>query len=376
MAPRTPVRYAVVGLVQGIEDVYVALNDDRVEVRAVCDRDPMRHAFLTGDVRVEDAGHELSNSPVHVGLIQQVREFPAAKSIEFEASYDDLLDRDDIDAVILVTPDLAHEPQTIAALEAGKYVLCTKPMALTLEAAANIADAAQRFPGHYMLGFQMPYTAFARTVLDVIASGALGTIRQIRFDYHRRPWRPSHSHKNGPIDGAIMKESTHWLDLIYRLNGGLPFEAVSGFSGLDLLTEQLDFEDNGALIVQYDGFRALHSFSYFRDSRQLEDFLIVGERGTLRGSFARLRLENDEEERVIDLPGLALPQQFHQGYKEMHDEFLAMVIEGKQPYTDWRCGMENMLTCVASQIAVAEGRTVERSELAEWDWRLRYGAAV
>jgi len=372
MSSDEKVRCAVVGLVQGLEDVYITLNHPRYELVAVCDADVAKHDFITGAVRIEDTDHPLKTSPLHSGLIAQIREVPAAKDVELEEIYDRLLTRDDVDAVILVVPDLLHEEYTIKALQAGKYVLCTKPMALTMESAFGIAEAAMATSGHYMLGFQISYSPFAKTVLEVLGSGALGTLRQIRFDYHRSPWRASHSRKHADVDGAIIKESTHWLDLIYRLNGQLPFAAVAGFGGLDLLVDQLDFEDNGVVIVDYPGFRASHSFSYFRASKQLEDVLLVGEKGTLRGSFSELLLETDNEERRITVPGHSMAYEHHRGYVEMLDEFARVALDGSEPYSNWRTGLENMLTCYAAQIAVAEGRTVRREELSEFDWRVRY----
>jgi predicted dehydrogenase len=366
------VRCAVVGLVQGLEDVYLTLNHDRYELVAVCDLDAAKHDFVTGKVRIEDSDHELRTSPVHAGLLAQIRRSPGAAEVQLETDYDALLARSDIEAVILVVPDLLHEDFTVRALDAGKYVLCTKPMALTMESAFRIAEAARRATGAYMLGFQISYSPFAKVVLDVLGSGAIGTLRQIRFDYHRQPWRPSHSRKHAAVDGAIMKESTHWLDLFYRCNGQLPFTAVAGFGGLDLLADQLDFEDNGVLILDYEGFRAAHTFSYFRASRQTEDILLVGERGTLRGTFSELTLENNEGEQVIKVPGHSMPYEHHLGYVEMLDEFAATVLDAIEPYSNWRSGLENMLTCYAAQLAVAENRTVTREEVAEHDWRVRF----
>lgn len=100
--------------------------------------------------------------------------------------------------------------------------------------------------------------------------------------------------------------------------------------------------------------------------------MLVGEGGTLRGTFAELRLEGESTERTVQIPGHSLPHEHHRGYKQMHDEFVQMIAEGIAPYSDWRLGLENMLTCIAAQTAIAEQRTVTRKEFAASDWRLRY----
>src|SRR4051794_28369254 len=56
--------------------------------------------------------------------------------------YRDVLARDDIDVVTIATPNSSHEPITLAALQAGKHVLCEKPLALSLDEAKRMAAAA------------------------------------------------------------------------------------------------------------------------------------------------------------------------------------------------------------------------------------------
>src|SRR5690554_4985794 len=58
--------------------------------------------------------------------------------------YRDLLKREDVDVVVVATPDQLHPEHTIAALEAGKHVLCEKPMALTVEECKEMIAASER----------------------------------------------------------------------------------------------------------------------------------------------------------------------------------------------------------------------------------------
>jgi len=360
---------AVVGLGHGLEDVYTVLAHPRMRLRAVCDIRQEPFEWLTGTRNLEDAGLDISSSQAHLRMVSAIRASGDMAAVEYVHQFADLLDRDDIQGIVLVVPDPLHEEFTVRALEAGKHVLCTKPMATTMQGALHIARTALQRPAHYMLGFQVSYSNFCKAILDLIADGTIGTPRLARFDYHRQPWRPMHRTKNAPTDGSIVKEGVHWLDLIYRINGERPWTRISGLSGKDLL-EDLEFEDNGIVILDYEGgFRAAHTFTYFRKSRIEEDFLLVGDRATVRGSFSELRLETDTAERTIGIDAMRLPDGIHFGYTAMYDEFARMVIDGTEPYSGWRNALENMLTCVAAQTAVAENRTVERSEFTTWDWR-------
>ncbi len=94
--------------------------------------------------------------------------------------------RDDIDVVDIVTPGNTHAEIAIAALEAGKHVLCEKPLANTVAEAEAMQQAAAVAAGHgvrSMVGFtyrRVPATTFAR---DLIAAGRIGEIRQVRAEY-------------------------------------------------------------------------------------------------------------------------------------------------------------------------------------------------
>jgi len=337
---------------------------------AVCDTDRERYEWLTGATPIEDANSDLAQQPGYRALVQSLRDLSEVKSLRYYASYSELLEQGDIDAVVVMVHDTLHEEFSIRGLKAGKFVLCTKPMASSMEAALNIARAAREHPGHYMLALQMGYSPLVQTILGLIDEGALGNVRQLRFHYHRQPWRPVHSFKNAPVDGTFIKEGVHWIDMIYRISGCRPFSQVAAFGGINANMGRTDFEDNGVTIIDYGDFRIYHGFSYFRSSRRAEDLLVVGDRGTLRGTFWELYLENDEGERTITIPAFRMPLQWLVGYEDMHDEFARMVLDGHEPYSNWETALENMLTAYAAQIAVAENRVVPRQELAAFDWRL------
>jgi hypothetical protein len=147
---------------------------------------------------------------------------------------------------------------------------------------------------------------------------------------------------------------------------------MAGFGGRDTFPDTFEFEDNGVLLIDFDGFRAAHTFTYYRRSSQPEDFLLVGEKGIIRGTFGAFDVETEAGVRRVTIPAMKLDKQHHVGYYEMHDAFAAMCLDDVTPYTRWQNALENMLTCYAAQIAVAEGRTVHRDEFAEIDWRVKF----
>ena len=101
----------------------------------------------------------------------------------WETDWKRLVERDDVDLVDVCTPGSSHAEISIAALEAGKHVLCEKPLANTVDEARAMAAAAERAAGagvRAMVGFnfrRVPAVALARAL---IAAGRLGALRHVR----------------------------------------------------------------------------------------------------------------------------------------------------------------------------------------------------
>ena len=97
-----------------------------------------------------------------------------------------LIERDDIDLIDICTPGNTHAEIATAALEAGKHVLCEKPLANSVEEAermAVVAEAAAKRGVFAMCGFsyrRTPALALAKRMVD---EGRLGTIRHVRAQY-------------------------------------------------------------------------------------------------------------------------------------------------------------------------------------------------
>ena len=101
-------------------------------------------------------------------------------------SYDDLLRDADIDAVYNPLPNHLHVPVSIQALEAGKHVLCEKPLALTSHEAQQLVDAAQRHPRlKVMEAFMYRHHPQWQKAQSLVCDGAIGELRTIQsfFSY-------------------------------------------------------------------------------------------------------------------------------------------------------------------------------------------------
>ena len=153
-----------------------------------------------------------------------------------ETDWRALLRRDDIDLIDICTPGNTHAEIAIAALEAGKHVLCEKPLANTVaEAEAMVAAAteAARHGVRAMVGFtyrRTPAVAFAR---QLVASGRIGTIRHVRAQY-LQDWLTD---ENTPLSwrldkdlagsGALGDIGAHIIDMA-QFVAGSKIQSVNG----------------------------------------------------------------------------------------------------------------------------------------------------
>lgn len=109
-------------------------------------------------------------------LSDDARAFATQHGLEMFSSYEDILADDDIDAVVLVTPNSTHAPQTIAAAERGKHVFCEKPFALTGEDASKAVAAIERAGVTLGVGYNRRFHPEIKKLRDLMNSGELGTI--------------------------------------------------------------------------------------------------------------------------------------------------------------------------------------------------------
>nr|WP_297459384.1 Gfo/Idh/MocA family oxidoreductase [uncultured Halomonas sp.] len=99
------------------------------------------------------------------------------------AQLDEMLARDDIDAVANVTPDAFHKPTSLAAIAAGKHVLCEKPLAIDAADAWEMAEAAQRAGVINMINLSYRDAPAIQRARELVASGAIGRVMHVDASY-------------------------------------------------------------------------------------------------------------------------------------------------------------------------------------------------
>jgi predicted dehydrogenase len=143
--------------------------------------------------------------------------------------YQALIDDPDIDAIYNALPPSRHADLTIAALEAGKAVLCEKPFAMNAAEARAMTDAAQRTGRLLMEGFHYRYHPMFAAVLAIVRSGELGTIRRIEaISEVPTPDGPGQIRYDPALGaGVLMDLGTYCVHLCRTLTGEEPRVAAA-----------------------------------------------------------------------------------------------------------------------------------------------------
>jgi predicted dehydrogenase len=161
--------------------------------------------------------------------------------------YHELLADPTIDAVHVLTPNIAHCEITIAALEAGKHVLCEKPMAATEADARKMLEARDRTGKMLTIGYQYRHFPVNQVAKKVVEDGWLGDIYYAEATYLRRRGVPTwgvFTDKSKQGGGPLIDIGTHALDLTLFLMNNYDVDYVVGTS-FEKLGRLLDPEHQG-----------------------------------------------------------------------------------------------------------------------------------
>ena len=134
---------------------------------------------------------------------------------------DEMLKLPEIDAVSVCTWNSAHAPCTLAALNAGKHVLCEKPMALNAQEAAAMKAAAEKNGKLLMIGFVRRYGNDCKILQDFISKDYMGELYYATATYLRRDGNPGgwFGDKSRSGGGPLIDLGVHVIDLVRYLSG-------------------------------------------------------------------------------------------------------------------------------------------------------------
>jgi len=318
------------------------------------------------------------------------------------ADYDSVLADDEVTAVHLASPNRLHRVQVLAALAAGKHVVCEKPLAMTAAEAAELVAAAEAHPDRVCaVNYNVRFYPLALHARALIRRGEIGDVLHVQGSY-LQDWLLFPTDFNWRVlagEGGALRAvgdiGTHWLDLITFVSG-LEIEAVmadlrtvhpvrlspsagsvetftekKAAGGGELRPVDITTDDQGAALLRFrGGARGVCLFSQVAAGRKNSlRFEISGTRRSLawdserpeelwiggRGEPSRLLLRNPadldpEAARFSDYPGghaEGYPDTFKQLYRAIYADIAAGRRTAEPLYATFADGHRELRLCEA-----------------------------
>jgi predicted dehydrogenase len=301
--------------------------------------------------------------------------------------YRRLLEIDDIDAVVVSTPNHTHKQIVMDAFDAGKHVFCEKPLANTLEDCDQIIGAAERSNRFLQVGLVYRYSPLYRKMHQIIADREIGAVhmmwcKELIGSFYGQ-WR----FKEAMSGGAIVEKNCHHFDIFNWMIGARP-QKVCAFGGQNVMrrgetvevivmeTEEKnivsdsDVIDNAFIIIEYEnGARAELTLCFFSPFGNDLEVGAVGAGGKLESWVKAHRIdlwrnsdcgavETFEPESDVTQYGV-----FHTGAYLQHIDFANSILNNSPPFCDGKIGRESIIVALAAEKSIKENRIVSIDEL-------------
>ncbi|WP_233808116.1 Gfo/Idh/MocA family protein [Paraburkholderia sp. HP33-1] len=276
---------------------------------------------------------------------EQTAEFASKNEIPFYTTQlDELLERQDIHVVCIVTPSGAHLEPALKAIHAGKHVIIEKPLEITIERVDAMIEAAQMAGVKISAIFQARFASGAQAVKKALESDRFGRlclcsayVKWHRTEEYYSGWKGTLALDGG---GAVMNQAIHALDLLHWF-AGMPYEVYAWATRA--VHKKIEAEDtacatfkfpNGALGVfeattgAYPGWERRIEICGERGSVSIEDDRIV------RWEFMDTQPEDEilrgQQEGKNSSSGAAAPDQIsYHGHQKQIEEMVEAIRLGR-----------------------------------------------
>jgi myo-inositol 2-dehydrogenase / D-chiro-inositol 1-dehydrogenase len=352
MAP-APLRYGIIGTgMMGVEHIHDLMHIDDAQIVALAD--PVAASIDAGLAAV---GHR----------------------VDTYADHRQLLDRDDLDVVVIVSPNHTHAPILADVLATELAVLVEKPMCTTVPDCLDVKRRADDREAMTWVGLEYRFIPTITLLLAQLAAGVAGTTRMVSIREHRFPFLPKVGNWNrftANTGGTLVEKCCHFFDLMRHVAGADPARVyASGGQDVNHLDEVIDGRvadmlDNAYVIVDFtNGVRGALDLSMFAEGgRHEQEITVVGDLAKIETTFPgdhvligpRDRSGPRQVPAPIDVPYLG----FHGGSSYIeHVRFIDCVRSGRAAEVTVDDGLWSVAMGVAAHRSIAEGRPIELAEL-------------
>ena len=284
--------------------------------------------------------------------------------VETEATV--MLERDDIDIVVVSTPHNVHTKYVVSAAEAGKHVIIEKPVALTVEDVKKQQEAVERNGVKTLVGFVLHWNPLLMTIDRLIEQGAFGDIFMVEVDYMHRIWMTPQEKWLGSREQsgtAILTGGCHAIDAL-RWFARSEAEQVSAYQ--TKTDNPIEYPGTISVNVKFKDGKIGRSTTTF-DARMPYRFNIgvYGTEGTLRNNelFAPKLFPGQDD--FLKIPCI-LPDSGdvdHHPFQGEVSHFLDCIIDDTRPFPDLADAAHTQAVCFAADLSAQSGKPVDIGEM-------------
>lgn len=297
-----------------------------------------------------DLGWIVSNDAGRAGKF--ARDFAIAKATD---RLDDMLADPAVGAVYISSTNEKHAAQALAAMAAGKHVLCEKPLAMTVAQAAGMVRAAESAGVILATNHHLRCAGSHRAIRDLIASGRIGRVLSVRVHHavflppHLQGWRINDAAAGG---GVIADITVHDADTVRFLLGEDPVQVVAqaGTSGMGAGVEDsvmsLWTMESGVMVMAHESFT--HRFA----GSGVE---VHGSEGSIFARGVMTQSPVGEIDLVTSAGREAVPFAAHDLYAQAVRQFVAAVAGQGAPAATGLDGVKSLALALAVKAAARSG---------------------
>jgi predicted dehydrogenase len=278
--------------------------------------------------------------------------------------YNELLKDPNIDAISVCTWNNGHAPISIAALNAGKHVLCEKPLCKTVEEAVAVEEAVRSSGKTLQVGFVRRYASNTRIVKEYIDNGEFGDIYYAKATCIRRLGNPggwfSDIERSG--GGPLIDLGVHVIDLCWYLMGRPKVKSISGntyrklgnrsnvknlnyYKAADYNAEHNDVEDLANAVIRFEnGASLLVDVSFTLHAKKDEiSVKLFGEKGGFEVE-PELSIVTEKYDTILNVtPQINnLSFDFVKGFQDEIDHFIGVCLGERETLSPVEDGVEMM----------------------------------
>ena len=315
------------------------------------------------------AGHAtcVAQSPlgelVAVADLDMARATALAEPLDAVAysTHSELLAGDDLDAVIVCTPDWAHRDVCVDAAYAGKHVLVEKPLAVTLADCDAIIEACDAAGVTLMVGQILRFDPRYAAVRAAVAAGDIGEVSYLYARRSNKILQPRRFEGQTTVLNYLAVHDVDWM--LWALGGSVTEvcarasrKALTALSVDDAVFVTVGFESGAVGCVHVAWILPEHS------SADLDAYLeIVGTQGALviDTPHAGVRVESGQPHRIDTTYGFAVGGRRGGALREEVNHFLQCVRDGTPPLVDGPQGRAAVAVVAAAQESIATGQPIQ-----------------